>query len=129
MDLMKIGQARDLLMKSEKAKKALIDAFGQGTVTNDTCASLQLIVDTVVFCECDEMELLLVESVISSLSKEMRPPTEDVMKILDILSECQHDLKDYIVEKMYLSEPKSEEFYNYYDALSSFVGKREKTER
>lgn len=129
MDLVKVGQARDLLMKSERAKKALIDAFGRGSVASDVRSSLQLIADIAAFCEREEMELLLIDNVISSLMKEMKPSTEDIMKIFDILSQCQQDLKDYIIEKMHLSEPKSGEFVDYYEAISDFVRRKGKNER
>ena len=129
MDLVRIGRARDLLMKSEKAKKVLMDTFGQGTVTENTKASLQLIKEIVVFCEREDAEITLVEGIISFFLRNKKPATEDVMRILDILGECQLDLKNYIIEKMYLSGPKSREFTEYYTAISEYVKKREKSTR
>ena len=65
MDLMKIGKASDLLMESEKAKEALIDVFGQGTVADGRRHQLSLIQELVKFCERDETEITLVEGIIS----------------------------------------------------------------
>ncbi|MBU7026154.1 MAG: hypothetical protein HXS48_04355 [Theionarchaea archaeon] len=129
MDLIKIGKASDLLMESEKAKEALIDAFGQGTVADDIRDNLLLIQEIAEFCEREKMEIALVEGVISSLQRDRKPATEDVMKILDMLSECQRDLKNYINEKAHLSSPKSKEFNEYYSAISEYVRMKEESTR
>ena len=129
MDLMKIGKARDLFRKSEKAKKALIDAFGQGMVAKDTKNLLFLTKEIAAFCEREDTEITLIDGVISSLLREKKPASEDVIMILDILDGCQRDLKNYIVEKMYLSGPKSKEFTEYYTAISEYVKKKEENTR
>ena len=121
MDLIKIGKASDLLMESEKAKEALIDAFGGGTMTNDRRHQLSLIQELVEFCEREETEITLVEGIISSLLENSKPATEDVMRVLDMLSECQHDLKDYIIKKAHLTAPESQELNEYYTAISEYV--------
>lgn len=129
MDLVKIGKARDLFRKSEKAKKALIDAFGQGMARNDTKTFLLLIKEITAFCEREDSEIILINGVISSLLRDKRPSSEDVMIILGILDECQRDLKNYIVEKMYLSGPKSKEFTEYYTAISEYAKNKEESTR
>ena len=125
MDLMKIGKASNLLMESEKAKEALIEAFGQRTVTDNTRNHLLLIQEIVVFCEREEMEITLVEGIISSLTRGVKPAAEDLRRILNMLSECQCDLKDYIIEKSHISAPKSEEFNEYYSAITEYVKRKE----
>lgn len=121
MDLMKIGKASDLLMESEKAKEALIDAFGRGTMTDDRRHQLSLIQEIAEFCEREETEIILAERVISSLLENRKPAEEDVTRVLDMLRECQRDLKDYIIEKAHLSAPESKELKEYYSAISEYV--------
>lgn len=121
MDLMKIGKASDLLMESEKAKEALIDVFGRGTMTDGRRHQLSMIQELVEFCEREEIEITLVEGVISSLLENRKPAAEDVIKVLNMLGECQRDLKDYIIEKADLSAPKSKELNEYYSAISEYV--------
>ncbi len=129
MDLVKIGKARDLFRKSEKAKKALIDAFGQGAAENDIRTFLPLIKEITAFCEREDSEIILIDGVISSLLRDKRPSSDDAMTILDILDECQRDLKNYIVEKMYLPGPKSREFTDYYKAISEYAKNKEESTR
>ena len=127
MDLMKIGKASDLLMESEKAKEALIDVFGQGTVADGRRHQLSLIQELVKFCERDETEITLVEGIISSLLENRKPAAEDVIGVLNVLSECQRDLKDYIIEKAHLSAPKSKELNEYYSAITEYVRMKEES--
>ena len=129
MDLVKIGKARDLLMKSEKAKKALVDASGQEKVTEDTKTFLVLMKEIAAFCEREEAEITQIDGVISTLMRNKNPASEDVIMILDILNGCQRDLKNYIEEKMRLSGPKSREFTEYYTAISEYVKKKEESTR
>jgi hypothetical protein len=125
MDLIKIGKASDLLMESEKVKEALIDAFNRGIMTDDRRHQLSLIQELVEFCEREETEITLVEGIILSLLENRKPPAGDVMSVLDILSECQRDLKDYIIEKAHLSAPESKELNEYYTAISEYVRMKE----
>lgn len=121
MDLIKMGKASDLLMESEKVKEALIDAFNREIMTDDRRHQLSLIQEVVEFCEREEREITLVEGVILSLLENRNPAEEDVMGVLDILRECQRDLKDYIIEKAHLSAPESKELKEYYAAISEYV--------
>lgn len=118
MELSRVGKARNLMTQVAKAKEALIDAFGQGMVTEDKRTYLLLIREIAAFCERDEEEITLVEAVISSLLRKRTPATGDVVEVLDILNECKQDLKIYIIEKMHLSDPKPKEFTEYYTAIS-----------
>jgi hypothetical protein len=121
MDLIKIGKASNLLMESEKAKEALIDVSGGKKITDSRRHQLSLIQELVKFCEREETEITLVEGIISSLLRKRNPAAEDVVRVLDILSECQNNLKNYIIEKAHLSSPKSKELSEYYSAISEYV--------
>ncbi|MGD2247143.1 MAG: hypothetical protein PVF58_01970 [Candidatus Methanofastidiosia archaeon] len=129
MDLIKIGKASDLLMESEKAKEALIDVFGEETMPDSRKHQLSLIQELVRFCEREETEITLVEGIISSLLRNRKPAAEDIMRVLDMLSECQRDLKNYIIEKAHLSAPKSKELNEYYSAISEYVRMKEENTR
>lgn len=129
MDLIKIGKASDLLMESEKAKEALIDVFGRETMTDDRRHQLSLIQELVEFCEREETEITLAEGIVSSLLENRKPATEDVIRVLNVLSECQRDLKDYIIEKAHLSAPESKELNEYYSAISEHVRMKEENTR
>ena len=59
MNLLKTGEARNLLMKSEKAKEVLLDAFSRGVITDDMKENLLLIQKIAVFCEREKMEVNL----------------------------------------------------------------------
>jgi len=127
MDLIEIGKASDLLMESEKAKEALIGAFSQGAVVDNRRHQLLLIQEIAEFCERGETEITLVEGIIFSLMENRKPTAEDVMKVLNMLSECQRDLKDYVIERAHLSAPKSKEFDEYYSAISEYVKMKEES--
>ncbi|MBU7012861.1 MAG: hypothetical protein HXS46_19425 [Theionarchaea archaeon] len=127
MDLTKVGKASEFLMKSEKAKEALIDAFGSGTMKDDIRNRLSLVQEIAEFCERDETEMILVKGVISSFLENRKPTPEDIRETIDILSECQKDLKDYVIEKTHLSSPRSEEFNEYYAAISEYVKAKEES--
>lgn len=126
MDFMKIGKARNLLIESEKAKEALINALRQDTITKSMKNKLLLINEIISFCERDEMDIDFVEAFISSLL-EGRPATDDVMKIFQIMSECQSNLEDYISESIHPSIRGSEEFKDYCSAITEYMRERQKT--
>lgn len=128
MDFMKIGKARNLLIESEKAKKALIDALRQNTITENMKNKLLLVNEIISFCERDEMDIDLVEVFISSLLEGGKPTTDDFMNILEMLSECQSNLEDYISESIHPSIRRSEEFNDYCSAITEYIrGKQENT--
>jgi hypothetical protein len=132
MDLLKLEKARNFLMKSEKAEKAFIDVLTQRKLPEELKNKLIFIQELVIFCERDEVEINLVDAVISSLLRNKNPATKDVMKFLEILNECQNELKRFIIEKTHLYAPKTKKFIEYYTAILKYIemkGKSKKEER
>lgn len=129
MDLLRVGKARDLLIKSEKAKKALLDAFSQTRVSDSTKDVLLSIEEIASFCERDDTEITLTRGVIQCLLENLKPATDDVILVLDLLNECQRELEGYIVEKMDLFGPKSEKFTEHYTTISEYIKMKEKDPR
>lgn len=127
MDLMKVGKARSFLIESGKIKETLIDAFDKGGATNAMGKLLLSMQEIANFCERDEAEIVLIREITSSLLGNIKPTPRDIREVLDILSECQSDLKNFIVEKMRLSAPKSEKFYEYYSAISKYAKMKEES--
>lgn len=129
MNLTKTSKAIELLIESEKAKEALVEAFSQNEISDESKSHLLSMKEIVYFCEQKKRDISLVEMVISSLLENKKLVTEDVMQVLAILTDCQTVMRDFVTGKLHLNGPHSSKFTEYYSVISEHVMKEESIER
>lgn len=130
MDLIKVGEARDFLIRSEEIKKC-IESINTLKLTEDVKLKLDLLKKLIEFCEFSEKCQVYIEKRINLVLDGMALSEDEIKKIVKIVIRCQKILIGYLREmnKRMAYVRKSPEYVDYTDAIRKYIKEKSKKEK